>query len=399
MLAGVFFPLCRAGTLLGLAFMCCSSRSSRTKQTGAGGSLAGAVALVFVLAIAAASSSAQAQSVSVVPSPYGPYYPIPTPTSINSDISAGSTAANLGSSFLERLGNQATNGFGSALRSNPGGGGASTGSDTPVFRTWGEAYGISAKTEAQGDFVGDNRSTFGGVAGLGARIAPGVNVGISVDQSHTAIDVPLALQSATLDLTQIGFNASVDKGPWTWALALVHGFGSIDSRRDTGFGIANANYNARVDGALTELSYYWSSGQTRIVPKAALEYMRATTGAFQEAGGFDPVAASATTAERSRILIGAEVGHYWIFDGKILDLSGYSKLVDNFEQNFGASTVTLGPQSITVQGIGESQYGVDAGASASLSVTNTVRLYINYDAKFRTAMQSHQGTLGVEFKW
>jgi uncharacterized protein with beta-barrel porin domain len=371
-----------------------STRPLRAKRTGAGRSLARAVALVFALAVAAASSSAQAQT------NLGPYpFPILTPGSINSDISAGSTVTNLGSSFLERLGDQATNGFGNALRNNPGGGGASSGSDTPVFRTWGEAYGISAKTEAQGDYVGDNRSTFGGVAGLGARIAPGVNVGISVDQSDTAIDVPLALQSATLDLTQIGFNASVDKGPWTWALALVHGFGTIDSRRQTLLGIANAGYNAQIDGALTELSYYWSSGQTRIVPKAALEYVHASTGAFQEVGGFAPVAASATAAERARILIGAEVGHYWIVDGKIFDLSGYSKLVDNFEQNFGSSTVSLGPESITVQGIGESQYGVDAGASASLSVTNAVRVYINYDGKFRASMQSHQGTLGIEYKF
>jgi uncharacterized protein with beta-barrel porin domain len=378
--------------------MCCSSRLPRTRQTGAFGRLATAVALVFVFAIAAASSSAQAQPFAPAPYPY-PYYPIPTPISINSDISAGSTVANLGSSFLERLGNQATNGFGNALRNNPGGGGASQSSDSPVFRTWGEAYGITSNTQAQGNFVGDSRSTVGGVAGLGARIAPGVNVGISVDQSDTAIDVPLAFQSATLDLTQIGFNASVDKGPWTWALALVHGFGTIESRRQTFFGIASAGYNAQIDGALTELSYYWSSGQTRIVPKAALEYTRATTGAYQEVGGFDPVAASATAAERARILIGAEVGHYWIVDGKIFDLSGYSKFVDNFEQNFGASTVTLGPQSISVQGIGESQYGVDAGASASLSVTNTVRVYINYDGKFRASMQSHQGTLGIEYRF
>jgi uncharacterized protein with beta-barrel porin domain len=150
---------------------------------------------------------------------------------------------------------------------------------------------------------------------------------------------------------------------------------------------------------LTELSYYWSSGQTRIVPKAALEYTRATTGAYQEVGGFAPVAASATAAERARLLVGAEVGHYWIVDGKIFDLSGYSKFVDNFEQNFGASTVTLGPQSISVQGIGESQYGVDAGASASLNVTNAVRVYINYDGKFRASMQSHQGTLGIEYRF
>jgi len=314
-------------------------------------------------------------------------------------MSAGATVANLGSSFLEQLGNQATNGFGNALRSNPGGGGASETTSAPRFRAWGEAYGISSSTGAQGDFAGDHRSTLGGVAGFGATVTPGVNIGFSVDQSHTSIDVPLALQSAGLDLTQLGFNASVDKGPWTWAVALVHGFGKINSSRDTGFGTAQAGYDAQIDGALTELSYYWTTDQNRIVPKAAFEYVRAATGSLQEVGGPDPVMASGTTVDRARILIGAEIGHYWIFDRKILDLSGYGKFVDNVVQNFGSTVVSLGAESIIVQGIGESRYGADAGASASLSLSDRVRLYANYDGKFRAAMQSHQGTLGVELKW
>ena len=301
--------------------------------------------------------------------------------------------------FLERLGDRATYGFNKALRSNPSGGGASEATDAPRFRAWGEAYGISATTGPLGLFVGDQRQTVGGVAGLGATVAPGVNLDVSVDQSHTAIDVPLALQSATLDLTQIGVNASVDRGPWTWAIALVHGFGKINSNRDTGFGIASAGYNAQIDGALTELSYYWNMNQSRIVPKAALEYVRATTGSFQEFGGLDPVTATDATVERARILIGAEIGHYWIFDRKVFDLSAYGKFVDNVSQNFSSITVSLGAESITVQGIGESRYGADAGASASLNLSNTARLYVNYDGKFRAAAQSHQGTLGVELKW
>jgi uncharacterized protein with beta-barrel porin domain len=135
------------------------------------------------------------------------------------------------------------------------------------------------------------------------------------------------------------------------------------------------------------------------VPKAAFEYVRATTGSFQEFGGLDPVMASRASIERARILIGAEIGHYWIFDQKIFDLSAYGKFVDNVTQNFGSVTVSLGTESINVQGIGESRYGADAGASASLSLSNTARLYINYDGKFRAAMQSHQGTLGLELKW
>jgi uncharacterized protein with beta-barrel porin domain len=378
---------------------------SRAHGPGFGRMLGRALIVSLVVASVAAPSpswAATAPNRRGPPPPPGappPPPPVPFPTDISSDISAGAALTDLGSNFLRRLGNQATYGFNKALGTNPGGGGASESTEGPRFRTWAEAYGASVRTGAIGDFVGDKRTTYGGVAGFGALLAPGVNVGLSVDQSHTGIDVPLAFQSATLDLTQLGFNASIDKGPWTWAIALVHGFGNIHSSRDTGAGIATAGYNARIDGVLTELDYYWSIEQSRIVPKAGFEYVRASTGSFQEFGGLDPVMANGATAERARVLIGAEIGRYWIFDQKILDLSGYGKFVDNVAQNFSPTTVSLGAESITVQGIGESRYGADAGASASLSLTNALRLYANYDGKFRAASQSHQGTVGAEFKW
>jgi len=374
-----------------------SWRSSWVVGTRSGQRLGTAIlAASTCLLVSLSVNEARAQ---FAPPPPPPPSPVPAPSSAASDQSSGAAIANLGSNFLERLGDQASGGFGRASRSNPGGGGASEAIDGQQFRTWGEAYGISSRTGPQADFAGDKRTTTGGVAGFGARIAPGVNVGFSIDQSRTGIDVPLAMQSATLDLTQLGFNASIDRGPWTWAVALVHGFGNINSSRDTGLGTASAGYNGRIDGALTELSYYWTVDQSRLVPKAALEYVRASTGSFQEMGGFDPVSASGATLERARILLGAQIGHYWIVDQKILDLSAYGKFVDNFEQNLSSMTVSLGPQSILVQGIGESRYGADAGAALSLSLSNTVRLYLNYDGKFRSALQSHQGTAGVEVKW
>ncbi len=379
--------------------MRCSSQPSRIRKIGVGRAFAWLVATAFVLAVGIASS-AHAQAPPIVRArPVPPPTATPTPTDINAMVSSGATVANLGSSFLERLGNQSSNGFNRMLRTNPGGGGASETTDAPVYRTWFETYGIAATNGPIADYVGDKRKTWGGVAGIGARIAPGVNVGFAVDQSRTAVDVPLALQSANIDLTQLAFTASVDRGPWTWATAMVHGFGNINSRRDTGFGFATAGYNAQLDGVLSEVSYYWSSDQSRIVPKGAFEYVHARTGSLQEMGGLDPVTATGATVQRVRLLAGAEIGHYWIVDQKIFDLLAYGKAVDNLVQNFSDITVNLGAQSLTLQGIGESRYGVDAGASASLSLSNTVRVYVNYDAKFRAAMQSHQGTLGVELKW
>ncbi|MCG2666204.1 autotransporter protein [Bradyrhizobium sp. CCBAU 11434] len=394
--------------------MCCTRRPQGILQTIGLDRvrrivMAIAMTLAAVTLIPATAAFAQTPTPTSSPTPTPTPTPSPTPspspsptpgaTSTNANQSAGNSTLNLGSNFLERLGGQASSGFNRASRTNPGGGGASESAEDPRYRTWYEGYGISVRTDPQGDFVGDKRTTFGGVAGFGARGAPGVNLGFSVDQSHTDIDVPLALQSATLDLTQIGFNGSVDKGPWTWAFALVHGFGKVHSSRDTGFGLAVAGYHATVDGALTEINYYWTKDQMRIVPKGALEYVRATSAAFQEAGGLDPLNVGSSAISRARVMIGAEVGRYFIFDRKILDLSAYGKFVDNFYQDLGSVQVSLGTQNIIVPGIGESRYGMDAGASASLSLTNTARLYVNYDGKFRNELTSHQGTVGFEYRW
>ncbi|UPK39772.1 autotransporter outer membrane beta-barrel domain-containing protein [Bradyrhizobium sp. 186] len=381
--------------------MRCTSQLSGTRQT-IGLDRVRQIAMAFALVVMMSGATpgfAQSPTPTPTPTPLPSPTPVPMPTSTNYDQSAGNSTLNLGSGFLERLGNQASGGFNRAFRTNPGGGGASESTEDPRYRTWVEGYGVSVRTDAQGDFVGDKRKTFGGVAGFGARVAPGVNIGFSVDQSHTDIDVPLALQSAALDLTQLGFNGSVDKGPWTWAFAVVHGFGKVHSSRDTGFGLATAGYRAAVDGALTEISYYWTKDQMRIVPKGALEYVRATSAAFQEAGGFDPLNVGSTALSRARVMIGAEIGRYFIFDRKILDLLAYGKFVDNFYQNLGSIQVSLGTESIVVPGIGESRYGMDAGASASLSLTSTARLYVNYDGKFRNEIRSHQGTVGFEHRW
>jgi len=383
---------------VGLEFMRCALRPSRAGETGAGRRAVRVIAIVFALAVGAIST-AKAQ---ILPAPA----PTPTPgiTIISSDISAGQATTNLGSNFLERLANQATNGVNRIGRSNPGGGGASEATEAPKFRAWIEGYGHTSSTDRQGDFAGDRRVTTGGVVGIGATLAPGINVGFSVDQSHSRIDVPLAFQFATLDLTQVGANFSIDKGPWTIAGAVVHGWGAVNSNRDTGAGLTSlaiANYSAQVDGVLGEVNYYWMKDQFRIVPKLGIEYVHSSTGAFTEQGqAFFLVSATGATAERARVLAGAEVGHYWIFDRKILDLSAYGKFVDNFHQAFSTVTVSIpGFQPVSVQGIGESRYGADAGAAASLSVTNNLRFYARYDGKFREQFVSHQGTAGLEVRW
>ena len=76
--------------------------------------------------------------------------------------------------------------------------------------------------------------------------------------------------------------------------------------------------------------------------------------------------------------------------------------MDILVQHVPALTVNAvsGPATpVTVFGVTESKFGVDAGATASVRLSATTRLYAIYDGKFRDGFTSHGGTLGLEFRW
>jgi hypothetical protein len=95
---------------LGMDWMRCSSRLSRARKIGIGRALARLVAIAFVLIGIMSVAQAQSPTPTPTPTPTPSPTPSPTPTVINSTVSSGAAVTNLGSSFLERLGNRATDG-------------------------------------------------------------------------------------------------------------------------------------------------------------------------------------------------------------------------------------------------------------------------------------------------
>ena len=274
-----------------------------------------------------------------------PYRAKSDPTVINSTVSSGAALTNLGSNFLERLGNQSSNGFNRLQRTNPGGGGASESTEAPRYRTWFEGYGNFTKTGAVGDFVGDSRKTWGGVAGIGARVAPGFNIR-PFDRPEPLRDRYSAGAAIGDDrpdadrLHGLGRQWAVDLGQRGGARLRQHQFAPrhrlwpCDRRLQCA-----ARRRPDRDQLLLD------QDQGRIVPKAAFEYVRAPTGALQEFGGLDPVpqqgrrsSAGGSCGRGGRPLLDIRQ--------KIFDLSAYGKFVDNVLQNFSEITVSLGIQGI-----------------------------------------------------
>ena len=329
--------------------------------------------------------------------------PVPG-TAASTDAAAISATFDLTSRYLQMLGGMGPGSLSSLFGTgpNPGGGGAPAAPAAPRWRAWTELYGLASKTGAQGDFPGDSRRSYGGVAGLALNVAPGAMIGLSVDQSRTKIDITGLPQNATLDLTQVGINGAYEWGAWTFSAAGVTGFAGIGSDRDMPSGPAIASYHAQVWGVIGEASYYIPLGSSRIVPKFGADWTRTHADAYAEIGGIDAVMVPAAIAERTRVFAGTEIGNTWVLTNTVFDLSAYARAVDIVQQRVPDLTVSAvsGPATpVTVFGVSEARFGVETGVAASLRLSPLARLYVLYDGRFRDGFHSNGGTLGVELRW
>ena len=363
--------------------------------------IGGRAALYITALLILAAAFVQEAAAQCVPSRFNNFNPCIAATTPGDVYLSGEAAMlDAGSRFMQRLGAL------SSFRAAPGTEiRAQTGGAEMIanrYRVWMEGYGLRSRTDSEPDFSGDRRQTYGGLAGAAVTISPGLNAGLSIYQSRTKIDITGIAQSGRIDLTQIGAIVTYEKGPWNFGANLIHGFGDIHSNRFEFGGQSTAAYQARLWGAMAELSYFWElPNHTRFVPRLTFDWAQSRSDAFAEIGGVAPVSGTAVTASRTRLLIGAEVGHSWFVQKTIMDFSIYGRFVDNLSQNFDVLQISDPAASAPqfVAGVRESKLGADAGAMLSAKVTDVMRLYAVYDGRYRGNFTSHGGTVGAEFRF
>ena len=180
-----------------------------------------------------------------------------------------------------------------------------------------------------GDFTGDSRKTYGGVAGVGATVAPGF------EPRHFRRSEPIQHQrdgvwrnagastsprSARSPHTKTAPGISTPR--WSAASAMFTAAASTSAARP------RPSYQARSVGG---------DGRAQLLLGAARQHPSSSpsspstgceprTDAFTEIGGTTSDPGSAVTASRVRMLIGGELGHSWLVDRRIMDISVYGAL-------------------------------------------------------------------------
>ena len=131
-------------------------------------------------------------------------------------------------------------------------------------------------------------------------------LGFGVDQGWLDLDVPDAMETAQIDLTQFALGARFGSGPFSLAMSASYGFGSVDSTSSL-IAVSTASYDVDVIGLFAEASYTFEAGGWRLVPKAAIDHVRIDSEAFTGSGMLG-LSVPSHDSDRTRLVPGLEFG-------------------------------------------------------------------------------------------
>lgn len=249
---------------------------------------------------------------------------------------------------------------------------------------WGELYHFRVNQSGR-------RDAWGLAAGFGLALAPGVTLAAGIDHGNLDIDVPGALETGEVELTELGASLRIESGPFTASLAAVHGFGNAETRR-TIIGASAADYDVRLTGVALDFSYAIETGGWTLRPGAGLDYLRLSTDAFTEtdtlglivgdekAGRLRGSAGLAVERDFGAVALGASVRYLAVLDGE--------------ERSLPVAFAAAPGRSLEMRGPDEPD-GLLLGARLGISLAPRATLSIGYDGRFGGDYDAHAGTVGL----
>jgi hypothetical protein len=253
---------------------------------------------------------------------------------------------------------------------------------------WGEIYGARVRH-------GDRRDTHGLAGGFGVAVTPGLTLGLGVDHGWIDIDVPGAMESGELDLTEVGASVRLHRGPFSAALSAVYGFGSAETLR-TIVGSSRAAYDVRLAGAALDIGYTLEAGGWRIRPVAGLDHVRIESNGFIETDTLG-LAAADHASGRTRASLGVEVSR----DLGRVELAAsarYVAVLDGGERTLPVAFAIAPGTPLVMTGREEGDSAL-VGARARFAIAPRASLTLSYDGRFGPGYDGHAGFAGVSIRW
>jgi autotransporter-associated beta strand protein len=263
-------------------------------------------------------------------------------------------------------------------------------------RMLGRLTSIEAGTAGWGEFYrfrvnqSGRRDAWGLAGGFGLALASGVTLGVGIERGWLDIDVPGALETGNLALTEFGAALRVDSGPFSASLAAVHGFGDAETRR-TIIGGSDADYDVRLTGVALDFGYVIDMRGWTLRPQAGLDYIRLSTDPFTESDTLGLVVAD-QSEDRVRASAGLSIGRD--FGGFAFSASArYLAVLSGGERSLPVA-FAIAPGRILDMSAPSEPDGALLGARLAVPLSPGTTFFVGYGGRFGGDYETHAGTAG-----
>ena len=230
--------------------------------------------------------------------------------------------------------------------------------------------------------------------------AKGWSAAFTSSQGWLDLNMPDAMETAQIDLTQVALGARFGNGPFSLAASVSYGFGSVDSTSSL-IAVSTASRTMSTSSACS--------------PKRATRSRPAAGGCAARHDGPCPhrqrglhrqrharLAVPSHDSDRTRLIPGLEFGRSFpLGDRGALDLSGsvpYVAIVGGEERTLPVAFTIAPGTPLVMRGLSERDSAL-IGAQARLRLSPTFDLYLAYDGRFAGGYDAHGGTVGFKLVW
>jgi uncharacterized protein with beta-barrel porin domain len=266
-------------------------------------------------------------------------------------------------------------------------------------RGWAEGYAFRHRADSRG-LPAERRDARGLAGGLAFAAREDILLGFGVDQGWLDLEVPDALETADIELTQLALGARFGGGPFSLAVSASYGFGSVDSERSL-VTVSTASYDVAVFGLFAEASYAFEAGAWQLAPTLGIDHVRVETEDFAERGTLG-LAVPEHDSSRTRLFPGVRFGRSFAFgEGTRLDVAGslrYLAVVGGDERTIPVAFTIAPGTPLVMRGLDERNSAL-AGVQARLRLSPSLDLYLAYDGRFADGDHAHGVTAGLSLVW
>ena len=281
----------------------------------------------------------------------------------------------------------------------------------PVWTVWATMSGgatVADGSTSQGSSKVTDQA-YGVVAGADYHLLPGARLGFAVGAGGTMTGVNNGLGSATGAYGQVGVNGAYDFGAAYVSAAAAYGHASFDLTRTVylgGYDRLTSTTDGDLLGGRVEAGYRLAIGGAEIVPYAALEGQRYTSGSATESGslspaGFGLIYGSRTTSSAQTELGGR--GSIKVAVSPGMDVTAFGRLAWAHEtdrnRSINASFTSLPTGGFMIYGAPAAADSALVSVGTQLDLHNGFKVAANVDGNFSDGVNGVRGEVSLRYDW